>query len=408
FAKSAGFDGVEVHSANGYLLDTFLQSSTNQRTDQYGGSLENRARLTLEIIDAVCGVFPAARVGVRISPNGVYNDMGSEDNIETFTYLLEQFKSRQLAYVHMMDGLGFGYHNKCPVFTIEAARKIYDGKLICNVGYTRDSAEETIGAGHADAVAIGRPFIANPDLVRRWALDLPLAEGNPATWFSHEEDGYTTYPAYSEEDAQAEAEAEQLPTDKAPHLFQPVSLGEIECRNRIFMAPMTRGRSGPTRVPNELNVRYYAERAENTGLVFTEATVVSELANGWAGSAGIYSEDMAAGWKQVVDAVQARGAKIVCQLWHMGRAAHSSYLPEGEEIVAPSPLVINGAAFGSDGVHAADGSKQPFQLPRELRTDEIPEVVATYVRAAEFAKSAGFDGVEVHSANGYLLDTFLQ
>ena len=193
-AKEAGFDGVEVHSANGYLVDTFLQSSTNQRTDEYGGSVENRMRFLNEVLDAVLTVWDADRVGIRISPNGVYNDMGSEDNIETFTYVLEQLAPRGLAFVHAMDGLGFGFHQKCDAFTLEAMKGVYPGNLIGNVGYTRDSAEAAIDAGHATAITFGRPFIGNPDLPYRFAFDLPLEESDMSKWFVGDADGYNTYP----------------------------------------------------------------------------------------------------------------------------------------------------------------------------------------------------------------------
>lgn len=197
-AKEAGFDGVEVHSASGYLLDQFLQSSTNKRTDQYGGSKENRLRLLTEILDAVFTVFPASRVAVRLSPNGGFNDMGSEDNIETFTYALQELSKKGLGYMHVMDGLGFGFHKKTEAFTIEAMRKCYPGKLMCNVGYTRDSAEKVISEGSADCVAFGRPFISNPDLALRFATDAPLAESDANTWFSHDDEGYATYPTLAE------------------------------------------------------------------------------------------------------------------------------------------------------------------------------------------------------------------
>uniref|UniRef100_A0A7S1ULZ3 NADH:flavin oxidoreductase/NADH oxidase N-terminal domain-containing protein n=1 Tax=Phaeomonas parva TaxID=124430 RepID=A0A7S1ULZ3_9STRA len=192
-AKEAGFDGIEVHSANGYLLDTFLQSSTNKRTDAYGGPVENRMRLLNEILDAILTVWDADRVGVRLSPNGVYNDMGSEDNIETFTYALQQLRARDLAFVHVMDGLGFGFHKKTDAFTLEAMQAVYQGTLIGNCGYTRDTAEAAIAAGNATAISFGRPFIANPDLPFRFAHDIPLAESDPSKWFGGDSDGYNTY-----------------------------------------------------------------------------------------------------------------------------------------------------------------------------------------------------------------------
>ena len=196
-AHAAGFDAVEVHSANGYLLDTFLQSTTNRRDDQYGGTCENRMRMLNRVLDAVATVYPPDRIGVRLSPNGVYNDMGSADSVATFTYALRNLARRGLAWVDVMDGLAFGFHDKCEPLTIADCRKAYGaGTIMCNCGYDRDSGEAVLAAGDAHAVCIGRPFIANPDLVYRCAHDLPIAEGDPATWFTHDDEGYHTYPKY--------------------------------------------------------------------------------------------------------------------------------------------------------------------------------------------------------------------
>ena len=203
YAKEAGFDGIEIHSANGYLLNTFLETGTNKRTDKYGGSLENRVRLLHEVIDATSQSFPLSRIGVRLSPNGVYNDMGSADNIEVYTFVLKSLAKRGLMYTHVMDGLAFGFHKLTEPFTIEQIRKIYgEGTLVANCGYDRDSGEKAVAAGHADLVAYGRPFIANPDLPYRYAHDVPLAEPNPATWFTHDDVGYADYPTYLEQQEQ--------------------------------------------------------------------------------------------------------------------------------------------------------------------------------------------------------------
>ena len=201
-AKDAGFDGVEVHGANGYLVDEFLQSSTNKRTDSYGGSVENRFRFAKEVLEAVSSVWPSQRVGIRISPNGIYNSMGSEDNIETFSFALSQFNRMNLAYVHIMDGLAFGFHNKCKVFRLNDARRVYDGTLIGNCGYTKEKAEGALGTGCVDFIAFGRPFISNPDLVERFRNNYPLAADAPfSTYYSHPaghpEVGYSDFPTYS-------------------------------------------------------------------------------------------------------------------------------------------------------------------------------------------------------------------
>ncbi|MEC4852655.1 MAG: alkene reductase, partial [Jaaginema sp. PMC 1079.18] len=201
-AKTAGFDGVEIHSANGYLLDEFLQSKTNQRQDQYGGSIENRYRLLKEVTEAVLTVFPAQRVGVRLAPNGSFNDMGSPDYRETFLYVAEQLNAYNLAYLHVMDGLAFGFHNLGPALTLADFRKVFDNPLMGNCGYDKNQAETAIQDGDADLIAFGRPHITNPDLSQRFARDWPLAPYDDMTyWYTSGAKGYTDYPTYPESQA---------------------------------------------------------------------------------------------------------------------------------------------------------------------------------------------------------------
>lgn len=194
-AKEAGFDGIEVHSANGYLLDTFMQSKTNHRTDDYGGSIENRYRLLSEVVAAVTEVWGPKRVAVRLSPNGAFNDMGSEDYREQFLYAAEQLNSADLAYLHVMDGLAFGFHELGEPMTLKDFRKVFNGPLMGNCGYTQATAEEAIVAGDADMIAFGRPYISNPDLVNRFANDLPLApDSDVADWYTPAgAEGYTDF-----------------------------------------------------------------------------------------------------------------------------------------------------------------------------------------------------------------------
>lgn len=197
-AKVAGFDGVEIHSANGYLLDQFLQFKTNQRTDRYGGSLENRCRLLLEVVEAVQTVWPASRVGVRLSPNGAFNDMGSPDYRETFLHIAQQLDTYHLGYLHIMDGLAFGFHDLGDPMTLTEFRAVFSGAIIGNCGYTQETAEAAIATGNADLIAFGRPYISNPDLVARFAHGWPLAPEAPVhTWYTPAgADGYTDFPTY--------------------------------------------------------------------------------------------------------------------------------------------------------------------------------------------------------------------
>jgi len=201
-SKQAGFDGVEIHGANGYLIDEFLQSSTNERGDEYGGSKENRFRLLKEIVEALIadGSFPANRIGVRLSPNGVFGGMGSEDNFETFPYVAKELSKYGLGYLHVMDGLGFGYHNKCAVVRLYDMKKNFEGTVISNVTLTKEIAEGIIRSGAADLVAFGRKYISNPDLAARFANGWPLNEDPPyETWWQHTgAKGYTDWPFYEE------------------------------------------------------------------------------------------------------------------------------------------------------------------------------------------------------------------
>jgi N-ethylmaleimide reductase len=196
----AGFDGVEVHGANGYLLNQFLDASSNNRTDKYGGSIENRCRLTLEVIDAIIdsGSFPSDRVGIKLSPNGVYGEMGHEENFDTCVYLVKELNKRNLAFIELMDGLGFGYHEKCKVVTCMDIRKVFDNTIIANVGLTKDVAEGMIRSGAADMASFGRPFISNPDLVERFANNWPLAPDAEYMdwWHTEGAKGYTDFQVY--------------------------------------------------------------------------------------------------------------------------------------------------------------------------------------------------------------------
>ena len=198
-AKDIGFDGVEIHSANGYLLDEFLQSKTNHREDDYGGSIEARFRMLSEVVAATAEVIGADRVGVRLSPNGVFNDMGSPDYREQFSYVATQLDSFGLAYLHIMDGLAFGFHELGEPMTLADFRELTNTPLIGNCGYTKETAETAIDGGHADLIAFGRPFISNPDLVERFANGWPLnADADVADWYSPTgAKGYTDFPKHS-------------------------------------------------------------------------------------------------------------------------------------------------------------------------------------------------------------------
>jgi 2,4-dienoyl-CoA reductase-like NADH-dependent reductase (Old Yellow Enzyme family) len=186
-AKAAGFDGVEIHGANGYLLDQFLQDSTNQRSDRYGGSLENRARLLLEVTDAAIGVWGAGRVGVHLAPRADSHDMGDSNRAETFTYVASELGKRGIAFICARE-------KEADDSLSPSLKQAFGGVFIANERFTKDQANAWLADGKADAVAFGIPFIANPDLPARLAEDAPLNEPQPETFYGAGPVGYIDYP----------------------------------------------------------------------------------------------------------------------------------------------------------------------------------------------------------------------
>lgn len=197
-AKQAGFDGVELHGANGYLVDEFLQSKTNHRTDQYGGSIENRVRFLSEVVTALTSVWPASRVAVRLSPNGIYNDVGSPDYRETFLAAARELDRFGLAYLHVCDGLAFGFHQLGEAMTLSEFRSVFKGPLMGNCGYDQATADAAIARGDADLISFGRAFISNPDLVARFTNNWPLnPTADMSDWYSYSPKGFADFPTYS-------------------------------------------------------------------------------------------------------------------------------------------------------------------------------------------------------------------
>lgn len=183
------------------------------------------------------------------------------------------------------------------------------------------------------------------------------------------------------------------------HLLSPLKLGALQLPNRVIMAPLTRSRAGLEHLPNDLMAEYYSQRA-TAGLIIAEATMVMEGNSAFIAEPGVYSQEQVAGWKKVTHAVHQKGGRIFLQLWHGGRACHPN-LNNGHETVAPSAIAIDGSIYTPQG-------QVPHVTPRALKDDEIPQIIEGFRRAAQNAKDAGFDGVEIHGANGYLLDQFLR
>lgn len=196
-AIAAGFDGVEIHGANGYLLDQFVKDGSNVRTDAYGGSIENRARLLLEVAAAVVSEIGAERTGVRISPVSPANGVSSSDPQAQFDYIVDQLNTLGLVYLHVVEGATGGPRDITP-FDFDSLRRRFKNTYIANNGYDRDLATTRLTEDKADLFAFGRPFIANPDLVERLKADAPLANFNPATLYGGGAEGYIDYPTLTE------------------------------------------------------------------------------------------------------------------------------------------------------------------------------------------------------------------
>lgn len=194
-AKAAGFDGVEIHGANGYLLDSFLRDGANKRTGPYGGSMENRARLLLEVIDATIGVWGSDRVGLRVSPLNSFNSSSDSDPVGLYTFLSKKLNPLNLAYLHVMRG---DVLEELEGEVLKPIREAYDGTIVSNMGYTAAEADQAIGEGEIDAVAFGVPYLANPDLPERFAQDAPLNEPNPDTFYAPGAEGYNDYPTLAD------------------------------------------------------------------------------------------------------------------------------------------------------------------------------------------------------------------
>ena len=190
-ALAAGFDGVEIHSANGYLLDQFLRDSTNKRSDNYGGSFENRARLLMEVTKAVVAVAGSDKVGIRLSPANPFNDISDSDPQALFNYVVVELNQFNLAYLHVIEGDVGG---KAQAFDFIALRKLFKNAYMANLGYDKARGNTAIASGHADVIAYGVPFIANPDLVERFRTDAPLNEADANTFYGGTEKGYIDYP----------------------------------------------------------------------------------------------------------------------------------------------------------------------------------------------------------------------
>ncbi len=194
-AIEAGFDGVEIHGANGYLIDQFLRDGSNTREDAYGGSIENRSRFLFEIVEGICAAIGSDKTGLRLSPSGTFNDMKDSDPQNHFTYICEKLNTFDLAYLHVIDALEEDIRHGAKIVELDMLREAYKGVLITNGGYDQERGNTTIQNGQADAVAFGSLYLANPDLPERFKENAALNQPDPNTFYTQDEKGYLDYPA---------------------------------------------------------------------------------------------------------------------------------------------------------------------------------------------------------------------
>ena len=405
-AVEAGFDGIELHGANGYLVNQFIDSQSNARTDEYGGSLENRLRFLDEVVGAMVDAIGAEKVGVRLAPLTTLNGAVDDNPEETYTEAAELLNRHNIAYLHIAEA----DWDDAPLMSAcfkQGLREAFDGVMIYAGKYSAEKAAAAIRDGWADMIGFGRPYVANPDLPERIQNGWEWATHDPDTLFGGNEKGLTDYPRYEDAPKHAECtkgeEVTACQCTKAT-LFDPLKFGNFSVDNRVAMAPMTRSRTDqPGDVPNALMASYYEQRA-SAGLIISEGAPISAVGRGYSMTPGIYSKEHIEGWKLTTDAVHQKGGKIFAQLWHVGRRSHSSIA--GEQPVSASAVKDGDKVFGP----LPEGGFGMIETdrPRALTEADIKATVADFIQAAKNAVDAGFDGVELHGAHGYLIDQFLR
>ena len=405
-AVEAGFDGIELHAANGYLVNQFIDSEANNRTDEYGGSVENRLRFLDEVVTAMAEAIGVDKIGVRLAPLTTLNGAVDANPEETYTEAARVLNKHQIAYIHIAEADWDDAPVKSTLFK-ETLREAFDGVIIYAGKYSSERAAAALRDGWADMIGFGRPFVANPDLPKRIMNGWEWSTHNPDTLFGGGAIGLTDYSFYEEAPEHKEGDTSPAVTrcdSSCATLFDPIKFSGFSLDNRVAMAPMTRSRTDqPGDVPNALMATYYQQRA-SAGLIITEGTPISAVARGYSLTPGIYTQEHINGWKLTTDAVHQKGGKVFVQLWHVGRRSHSDIA--GETPVSASAVKDPDQVFGP----LPEGGYGMIETstPREMTKEDIQSTVEDFVQAAKNAMDAGFDGVEIHGAHGYLIDQFLR
>jgi N-ethylmaleimide reductase len=425
---AAGFDCVEIHAGTGYLIDQFLKTSSNQRTDEYGGSLENRCRFLLEVVDAVVQKIQPDRVGVRLTPLDSTNGQHDSAPEALLRYVCEELDRRRVAFIDLFRGdpKAAGEVARSDVW----ARESFGGTILASHGYgDAAAADAAIAEGAVDAVCFGLPAVSNPDLVWRILSGTALNQADLSKLFTRGAEGYIDYPICQPKSflvpnvvdggaaaaaAGAEASAERrtvtLPPKERPFyaISQPLLIGPVTMKNRLVMGPMARQRCDENHCPTPMMVDYYARRA-GYGLQVSDPCEVQPGYYTYVQGAAISTKAQVEAWRKVTDAVHNAGGLIYCQLHHGGRAVlPCNITSEDKRVVGPTTQGIP-PEYTCPAVFAADGQAQPYaQDVTELRPATLEWIVKLFAAAAKNAMVAGFDGVEIHAGGGYLLDQFLR
>ncbi|GET86824.1 NADH:flavin oxidoreductase/NADH oxidase, putative [Leishmania tarentolae] len=430
-ALAAGFDAVEIHAGGGYLLDSFLRDAANKRTDEYGGSMENRSRFLLEVVDAVAAAIQPDRVGVRLTPLDTGNGEEDDKPQELTTYVCQQLDARSIAFVDIVRG---DTRTNVTGKTEGWVRRSFSGVVLASHGYTSmDEAEQAIADGTVDAVVFGVPAISNPDLVWRVLTHTPLNRADPSTFFTRGSEGYIDYPicephsfsnprvmanttAYSEGDSSRHSSCKRLtpmkmPAKERPHfaVSQPLLLGATTMKNRLVMGPLPRQRCDAQQCPTAMMEAYYARRA-SYGLIISEPCEVQPSYHTYVQGAAISTKAQVLAWRRITDAVHKEGGLMYCQLHHGGRTTLLCNTGNGQDRRAMGPTTQGiPANYRCPAVFADDGKHRPYYSEvAKLSPEALKWIVKLYVAAAKNAIVAGFDGVEIHAGGGYLIDQFLR
>ncbi|KAH0449385.1 hypothetical protein IEQ34_020077 [Dendrobium chrysotoxum] len=386
-AIEAGFDGVEIHGSHGFLIEQFMKDSANDRTDEYGGSIENRCRFALEIVEAIVNEIGAKQVGIRLSPFADYMECWDSNPEQLGLYMVQSLNKYGILYCHMVEPRMSIVDGRMQIpHCLLPMRKAFNGTFIAAGGYDRDEGNKMVAEGYTDLVAYGRLFLANPDLPRRFELNSPLNKYNRFTFYTPDPEESLLSISMAEE--------ENIP------LLKPYKMGKFHLSQRIVLAPLTRSRSYGN-VPQPHAILYYSQRTTKGGFLIAEATGISDTATGYPNTPGIWTKEQVDAWKPIVKAVHDKGGIFFCQIWHTGRVSNYGYQPNGQ-----APISSTDKSIPPQKQH--DDTVAEYSPPRRLATEEIPLIVNDFRLAARNAIEAGFDGVEIHAAHGYLVEQFMK